>query len=336
MKRAFWSVALAVAGIATSGRAHAQIVDKIETARDRVEAKSPPRMPAPFILPDLAHHSVDFSVDWWLGRVGVEPGYARTHVYAAMGRVAMEANIVIPRRLYVGWSFPFGFGLPPDGGLAQTEPARPAGMRRFTGNAEAHIRTVFPLPTWLEIGFSMGLMFPTAAFDRDYRPNISGTRVVTTLDPTSYVDFLPGRFGFRPAGDLRITRGPLVFQGRHGIDVMFDNQSLSGLIVAGRLLAHVGYVARPDLEVAVEAQQFYFFTSEDPSSSSVPAERDFFESYRQKDGRRSAIALGPTIRAMTHYYDYGVAVVTNLENPLSPIASGFIGVRFSIIGHISK
>lgn len=336
MKRALAAV-LGIALAAISGRA-AAIPPAVETLSTRSDAKSPPRAPAPFILPDLAHHSVDFSLDWWLGRMSVNPtlGFPRTHADAAMARLAMEANVVIPRRFFVGWSFPLGMGLPPDGGLAPTEAARPAGMRRFTGNAEAHIRTVFPLPTFLEIGFVLGVMFPTSVFDRDYRPNISASRVVGSLDPTNYVDFLPGRVGFRPAGDLRIRRGPLIFQGRHGLDILLDNQGLSKTTVTGRLLAHVGYLARDDIEVAFEAGQFYFFASSDPPSSGTPAERAFAERYRAKDGSRSAITLGPTLRAMTKFYDYGVAMVTNLADPLSPVSDGFIGLRLSIIGHVEK
>lgn len=324
--------------MASAGPARA-VPPAIETAQSRTDAASPPRAPAPFVLPDLAHHSVDFSIDLSLGRFSVAPDYrhdGRTHVDAALVRAAMEANVVIPRRFFVGWSFPLGLGLPPDGGLAPEETARPAGMRRFTGNAEAHIRTVFPLPTWLEIGFTLGVMIPTSAFSRDYRPNISTARLVGSLDPTSYIDFLPGRFGLRPAGDLRIRRGPLVFQARQGMDLLLDSQGFSDTTVTGRLLAHVGYLARPDLEIAVEGSQFYFFASADPPTSGTPSDRAFTETYRAKDGSRSAIAIGPTLRAMTEFYDYGVAMVTNLADPLSPVADGFIGFRLSIIGHVEK
>jgi hypothetical protein len=337
VKRALVAAVFVLAGTSVAAPA-AALPANVETPRSRTDATSPPRSPAPFVLPDLAHHSVDFSLDWYFGRFGIDPsmGFPRTHTDAGMGRLSMEANVIIPRRFFVGWSFPFGLGLPPDGGLAPGEAARPSGMRRFTGNAEAHIRTVFPLPTWLEIGFMLGIMFPTSVFDRDYRPNISATRLVGSLDPTNYVDFLPGKVGFRPAGDLRIRRGPVIFQGRHGIDVMLDNQGISRTQVAGRLLAHLGYLAREDIEIAFEATQFYFFSSEDPPTSGTPAERAFTETYRAKDGSRSAIALGPTVRAMTRYYDYGVAMVTNLADPLSPVSTGFIGIRFSIIGHIEK
>ncbi|MFO0742568.1 MAG: hypothetical protein U0270_42235 [Labilithrix sp.] len=329
---------LGAAVMTAAAPAHA-VPQTIESARSRTEAASPPRAPAPFVLPELAHHSVDFSLDWHLGRFSVDPDYrqgTRSHAYAGLVRAAMEANVVIPRRFFVGWSYPIGFALPPDGGLAPGEAARPSGVRRFTGNAEAHIRTVFPLPTWLEIGFELGVMFPTSVFSRDYRPNISAAREVGALDPTHYVDFLPGRLGFRPAGDLRIRRGPLVFQARHGMDILLDNQGLAKTTVTGRLAGHIGYLTRPDLEVAIEGAQFYFFASADPPTSGTAAERVFTETYRAKDGSRSAIAIGPTLRAMTEFYDYGFAVVTNLADPLSPVSDGFLGVRLSIIGHVEK
>lgn len=340
MKRALLSGLLGLAVMAEAGRA-AAIPPDIATAESRTEAASPPRSPAPFVLPELAHHSVDFSVDWFMGRATVDPEYQavggdRSDVAMGLVRLAMEANVVIPRRFFVGWSFPIGFGLPPDGGLAPNESARPAGMRRFTGNAEAHIRTVFPLPTWLEIGFMLGVMFPTSVFARDYRPNISAARLVGTLDPTNFVDFLPGRLGFRPAADLRIRRGPMIFQGRHGIDFILDNQGLAKSQVMGRLLVHVGYLARPDLEISMEASQFYFFASEGPPTSGTLPEQAFGETYRAKDGSRSAIAFGPGVRAMTEFYDYGLSVVTNLADPLSPVSDGFLGIRFSIIGHVEK
>lgn len=331
MRRAVVSVLVAGVFAAVPGSAAAD-----DPPRTGTEATSLPRMPAAFVLPELAHAGVDFSIDWYTGHFSSMPGFARSGGYAGMGRAAMEANVVIPRRFFVGWSFPFGLGLPPDGGLAPSEAARPSGVRRFTGNVEAHIRTVFPLPTWLEIGFMLGVMFPTSVFSRDYRPNISAARMIGSLDPTNYVDFLPGRLGFRPAGDLRIRSGSFLFQGRHGIDILLDNQGLSQTTVTGRLLAHVGYLLGPDLEVGLEASQFYFFASTDPPSSGTPAERVFAETYRAKDGSRSATAIGPTLRAMTEFYDYGLAVVTNLADPLSPVSDRFLGVRLSIIAHVER
>lgn len=290
-------------------------------------------MPAPFVVRDLAHPSLDVSLDWFVGRLAVNPGLARTHSFASLVRVAMEANVFIPRRLYLGATFPIGFALPPDGGLAKGEAARPEGERRFTGNFEAHIRTVFALPTWLEIGFELGIMAPTSIYDREYRPNRSASDAIGTLDPTNYIDFLPGRVGLRPAADLRIRRGDVIFQGRHGLDVLVDNQGIEKATVAGRLLAHVGYLARPDLEVSLEATQVYIMTSDDEVSSRTDPERVFANTYRIRDGNRSSITIGPAIRAMTHDFDYGVSMITNLSDPLSPVTDGFVGLRFGIIAH---
>jgi len=251
-------------------------------------------------------------------------------------RPSVEANMFIPRRVYLGLAWPIGFALPPDGGLAMGEAARPAGMRRFTGNVEAHIRIVFPLPTWLEIGFVLGIVLPTAAFDRSYRPNRSAVEAVNTLDPTGYAGFLPGRFALRPAGDLRIRRGPVIFQGRHGLDILIDNQGIERAALVGRLLAHLGYLARPDIEISLEASQVYFLASDDKVTSGSGPELQFAETYRVHDGNRSSITFGPAVRAMTRDFDYGAALVSNLGDPLSPVADGFLGLRFSIIGHVSN
>lgn len=332
-----WACALA-AVLALSAHADDARAQKIkaDVARVRTEATSPPRMPAPFVLPDLAHSQLDIRMDAIVGRLSTEPGHARTAALAALFRPSVEANVFVPRRLYLGIAYPFGFAMPPDGGLALGEAARPAGMRRFSGNVEAHVRTVFPLPTWLEIGFVLGLVIPTAVFDRSYRPNRSAVDAVNTLDPTGYASFLPGRFALRPAGDLRIRRGNVIFQGRHGLDILFDNQAIEKVALVGRLLAHVGYLARPDLEVSVEATQVYFLASDDKPTSATGPERTFAETYRVRDGNRSSITIGPAIRAMTRDFDYGLALVTNLADPLSPVSDGFLGLRFSIIGHVPK
>ncbi|MBX3226070.1 MAG: hypothetical protein KIT84_29155 [Labilithrix sp.] len=332
MKR-LWACAFAGALAAIAGGAEAQPL-KRDVARIRTEATSPPRMPAPFILPDLAHSRLDVGVDAIVGRLSAIPGVARTSAPATLVRPAVEANVFVPRRVYLGLAYPFGTALPLDGGLVEGEAARPAGMRRFSGNVEAHVRTVFPLPTWLEIGFVLGVVVPTAVFDRGYRPNRSAVESVSSLDPTGYAGFLPGRFALRPAGDLRIRRGPVVFQGRHGLDILLDNQGIEKAALVGRLLGHLGYLARRDVEVSLEASQVYFLASDDKVTTGTGPEIAFADRYRVRDGNRSSITIGPAVRAMTRHFDYGFAFVTNLGDPRSPVADGFIGLRFSIIGHV--
>ena len=296
----------------------------------------PPRLPAPFILPELSHPWFDVRMDWLLGAVSPEDA-GRPVAVAAIARPSVEATILVPRRIYVGVTYPFAAALPPDGGLTPGEDDRPSGTRTIFGNVEGHVRAVFPLPTWLEIGLTLGVVAPTSTFNRSHRPNRSAVDAVSSLDPTNYVHFLPDRVGLRPAGDLRVLRGPFVFQGRHGIDILIDDEGIDRAKVAGRLLGHVGYLARPDLEVSIEASQIYFFASDEKvNGAAATAERAFAERYRISDDRRSAFTIGPAMRLSFREVDLGMAVVTNLSDPLSPAAAGFVGLRVSVIGHIGS
>ncbi len=125
-----------------------------------------------------------------------------------------------------------------------------------------------------------------------------------------------------------------MFQGRHGIDVIIDNQGIDRAKVAGRLLGHFGYLVRTDFEVSIEASQVYFFASDDKVTGPVTPETAFAESYRTRDGRRSAFTFGPAIRATFADVDLGAALVTNLDDPLSPAAASFVGFRLSLIAHV--
>lgn len=301
----------------------------------RLDAGPPaPRLPAPFVLPELSHPLFDVGMDWLIGGIAPEDA-GRPLAAAAIVRPSLEATVLVPRRIYVGVTYPLAMALPPDGGLAPGENARPAGARTIAGNVEGHVRAVFPLPTWLEIGLTLGVVAPTSGFDRSFRPNRSAVDAVSSLDPTNYVHFLPDRVALRPAGDLRILRGPFVFQGRHGIDILIDNEGIERAKVAGRLLGHVGYLARSDLEISIEATQIYFFASDEKVNGGAPtAERVFADRYRISDERRAALTVGPAVRVSFRDVDVGAAIVTNLNDPLSPAAAGFIGLRVSVIGHI--
>jgi hypothetical protein len=306
-----------------------------------------PRLPSPFVLSDLSHAKVDTRIDWFLGRISPEAP-DRSAAFAGMLRPSIEMSLLRKRRLYLGVTYPLAVALPPDGGLATGEVgARATGTRTLFGNVETHIRSVFSLPSALEIGFSLGVAAPTATFERTVRANRSAADAAATLDPTNYVHFLPERVGLRLAGDLRIVRGPLVLQGRHGLDILIDNEGIESASIAGRLLGHVGLLLRPDIEASIEASQIYFFSAVEKTDSAAAAEASaaggqvagkvadavFAETYRISDNRRSALTLGPAIRFALPEFDIGAAVVTNLGDPLSPVASGFVALRVSLITH---
>lgn len=326
-----------MAAVALVSTSTVSVPARAESAMDppRLRAGIPaPRLPAPFVLPELSHPWFDVRMDWFVGALAPETAGRPTAV-AAIARPSVEATILVPRRIYAGVTYPFASALPPDGGLAPGEVGRAASARTILGNVEGHVRAVFPLPTWLEIGFTLGVVAPTSAFNRSHRPNRSAVDAVSSLDPTNYVHFLPDRVALRPAGDIRVLRGPFVFQGRHGIDILIDDEGIDRAKVAGRLLGHVGYLARSDLEISVEASQIYFFASDEKVDGGAPsAERAFAEKYRISDQRRAAFTIGPALRLSFREVDVGAAVVTNLGDPLSPAAAGFVGLRVSVIGHV--
>lgn len=294
-------------------------------------------LPSPFVLPDLSHPRFDLRVDWFIGWLSPEIA-GRPRAVGGLVRPSIETSVfrpsrVRPRRLFVGLTCPFAAALPPDGGLARGEVATPSGTRTMLGNLEAHVRSVFPLPSQLEIGFVLGVVAPTATFDRNLRPNRSAVDAVSSFDPTNHVDFLRDRVVLRPAVDLRIVRGPFVVQGRQGIDILIDNQGIDSAKVAGRLIGHIGYLARSDLEVSVEASQIYFFASDDKVTGPPGPETVFADTYRIGGSRRTAVTMGPGVRLAYRDVDVGMALVANVSEPLSPVAGSFVALRFSVIGH---
>jgi hypothetical protein len=186
------------------------------------------------------------------------------------------------------------------------------------------------MPTSLDFGFVLGLMLPTAAFERGSRENRSATALASSIVPSDSVYYLPGRFAFRPAADVRILRGPLILQGRQGIDIMIDQAGIERVRTASRLLAHVGVLVRRDIEVSVEGSQVYFLTSDDSPEIADP----FAERYRFSDDRRYAFTVSPGVRMSFADVDVGASVSTNVGRAFSPAADGFVAARISMVAHL--
>jgi hypothetical protein len=285
-----------------------------------------PRRPAPLVLPDLSHERVDARLDWTVARILPDRG-DRPRAAAGLTRFSMEAGIV-PRRLYLGTTAAFASALPPDGGLAPDERSTPGPARMLVSNVESHIRALFPLPSFIELGFLLAVVAPTATFDREARSNRSASEAVASLDPTSYVHFLPGRIALRTGGDLRFVRGSVVVQARHGIDVVIDDAGIESARLAGRLLGHVGYLVSPRFEIGVDGSQIYVFAA-DPKTTDP-----FANEYRISDAHRSSLTLGPTVRWALPDFDIGAGLITNASRPLSPAAESFVALSVSLITHL--
>lgn len=304
---------------------------------------APPRLPAPLVLPELAHPRTDLALGWTVGR-GATNVDARRDVTIALVRGQIEGSIFDQRRLYAGITWDYAAALAPDAGVGDdgSTVAR-AGRSAALGNIEPHVRGVFPLTQGLIFGFSLGGVLPTASIDRN-GATPSAMLAAASIEPTDYVHFLPGRFALRPAGDLRIVRGPFVFQARQGFDIMIDEAGIERARTAGRVLVHAGVAPTRAFEASIEASQIYFFFTEDPpdppSASLSPDQRlavlkrnAAVERYRISDDRRTAYTIGPSLRLSFPNVDMGLGLVTNLFAPLSPSLDSFIALRMSIVAH---
>lgn len=264
-----------------------------------------PRLPRPFDLPELSHSRLDAGLAWTAG--GAEPNlHGRPLSAIGLVRVSIESPIGDSRRVYVGATYPIAAALPPDGSGA---------TKTVFGNGEVFGRVAFPMPSWLATGAVLGIVLPTALYDRG-SPAAEAATTAISLEPTNFVQFRPGIFAFRPALDLRILRGPFVLQAREGIDVEVDSRGLHQPASVGRLLIHAGVLTEQSVELSVEATQAYFFTTEFP------------------DSRRTVFTIGPAARLSYRHMDVGAGLVTNLFSPLDRNIDQFVALRLSLMTHL--
>lgn len=306
-RRALTSLALLAALLRTPPAAadhqdDASLGPKFPSSVDELSA---PRLPAPFIMPDLSHEAWDVNVGWLLGLATARRDGGTSPVLG-LARASVEGDIVLPRRFYVGATVPFASALAPDGSTT--------GAKTVLGNVEVHARIVFPLPSWLAFGAVFGVAAPTARFDKESGAQAAAT-VATSLEPTDAVYFEPDAIALRPAMDMRILRGAFIVQARQGVDVVIDGAT-GRTVTTGRFLGHVGVHMKRDLEVSIEATQIYFFDE------------------KVSDSRRTAITLGPGVRLPLGPVDVGAAVVTSLFAPLSNEIDRFLALRLSLVAHL--
>ncbi len=275
-----------------------------------------PRLPTPFMLPELAHPRVDGWVSWTLGSVLARTATSND-VAVGLVRAGGEAHVFLFRRFYIGAELPIALGRPVEGARELGGAPAAAGSRVLAGNLEAHARIVFPMPSWLAFGLLLGVSVPTATFDRN-GPAQATARAAAALSPTEVVGFLPGRLTYRPALDVRILRGPFVVQLRQGIDIVQD-VSTGGATTQGRILAHAGVLVSRDVELVIEGQQLYRFgTGPDIVS----------------DRRRSAVVAGPGARVSLGRFDVGGMLLSSVADPLGTEMESVLAVQASVVAHL--
>jgi hypothetical protein len=293
-------VVILVLALPLAARADDEREDAPELAAMQGEV-APPKLPPPFVVPELTHPVFDARADWI---VGGGPG-------ASMGllRPGAEARVGVLRRFYAGAEWPLA--------AAATDGTQ---ARVVSGNASAHVRFVFALPSSLAVSAGIGVALPTARFAHA-SPAHAAAVAAASLEPTELVALTPDAIGLRPVLDFRFVRGPLVVQLRDGLDFAFDTATDYRVRATGRLLGHLGVLTSPDVELSVEGTQQYFFGAGDYYGPELA------------DGRRTAVTLGPGARVSFRDVDVGVGAATNVVAPLSDRFGRFVAVRLSLVTH---
>lgn len=281
-----------------------------------------PRLPTPFSVPELTHPDFDLSASWTPGLAIPRRGGAAT-APVGLARLAAEGHVLARRRLYVGVALPLALGRDLTREGAATPP--------LFGNVEAHVRVVLPMPSWLAVGAHLGVVAPTARFDRN-GPAQQAALAAASLEPTDAAHFLPGRAALRPALDFRILRGRFVGHLRQGLDVLVDAAGVTPVTTAGRLLGHAGWLVTPELEISLEATQLYVVSARTPATVSAPFGAPVDP--QLTDRRRNATTFALGARLSSKDVDLGAALLTDLIDPLSIGLDRVVGLRLSVVPHI--
>jgi hypothetical protein len=281
----------------------------VPSVRDLVRVEDPrtPRLPTPLSLPELTHDATHVTIASAVGRARVEDS-SRPSSSVGLHRAAVEVLVGPRRRYYFGAVLPFGGALPPDGS---------GGAKFLVGNVEAHARVVFPLPTLLAFGAQLGVVAPTARWDRNGAAGSAG-RTAASLEPTDTWHFAPGVVALRPAFDMRLLRAPFVFQVRQGLDVVVDSSGAERVQTAGRLLAYAGVLVSRRVAFSLEASQLYLFSANQPDAS------------------RAALMVAPGVRLALGSVDVGAALVSSLFSPLVPSVEQLLALRLSLVFRLGR
>lgn len=272
-----------------------------------VDDPKTPRLPTPLSLPELTHAGTHVTLTSAIGRARLaDPTRAASVV--GLHRAAVEALVGPRRRFYLGAVIPFGGALPPDGS---------GGARFLPGNLEARARVVFPLPTLLAFGAELGVIAPTATWDRHGAAGAVG-RTAGALEPTDTWHFAPGLVGLRPAFEMRLLRAPFVFHVRQGVDVLVDSSGADRVRTAGRILAYAGVLVTRRVAFSLEASQLYLFSADQP------------------DARRTAIMVAPGARLAFGSVDVGAALESSLFSPLAPSVEQLLALRLSLVFRLGQ
>ena len=263
-----------------------------------------PNAPRPPTLPELTHPDIEGTFESTFGVLAPKantPSWSNSStVY--IQRLGVEVPIG-PRRWFVGANYEAAFGDPPDA---------PGPAKMVGGNLEAYGRGVWATRSGLAFGGGLGMMLPTAHFDRDSSASKIAT-AAAAVRPWDYTFFDVDALTARPFVDMRAVDGRFVIQFRAQLHWSFLSGQATRSTLAGTTSIYVGYRVGV-IGAGLEAFELYFIDA--PVA----------------DNARAYFAVSPSLRLMTPWVQPALSFLTSIADPLYPSSAHAIGVRIAFTG----
>ncbi len=244
-----------------------------------------PEAPRPTIMSELTHPDGEVTVEQTSGVLNPR-GYGDVgHVGVHVGRIAVEQP-VYSRLVFVGGSYEAAYGAP----ATATTP------KIIGSNVELSGRTVWATRNGLAFGGGLGVMLPTAQFDRN-SPVQNLANAATALRPWDYAFFREAYLGIRPSLDLRYIAGPVIIQAHEVFDVTFDTENAADYDLDVVTAFYVAVRVRKELAVGAELAQLYRVSA------------------NISDERRSSVTVAPMMRFIFARFQPAISFITNIGGP---------------------
>jgi len=261
-----------------------------------------PDTPRPPGLPSLTHADGEASVELTSGVIlPRDVQLYRGHVGIHVLRASVEQPLY-RRRVFVGATHEAAYG-------SNETPRRPFVL---LGNTEVCGRAVWATTTGLAFGAGLGVMLPTASFDRQSIDAPSLAIAAVALRPWDLPFFQEGSLTLRPFVDLHDVVGPFVVQLRQVLDWTIDVREDQGLRLYSVVSLYVGYRAFKAMAVGLEAHQLYVIEAD------------------VADERRSFFALSPSLRLIHPRVQPSVSISKNLGAPYFPGSGNTFATRLGL------
>ncbi|WP_394822907.1 hypothetical protein [Pendulispora albinea] len=313
-------MALVTALEAPPARAQAAGADTAASAEAKQKAQTPPPAPLPPplldtkvgggttqlptaprapTLPELAHAEREATIEWTTGAYYPrDSSELRGHVPVHILRLSTELP-VHQRSFFVGGTYEAALGSP-----ASTRAPFVLG-----GNVELQGRGVWSTSTGLAFGAGLGIMFPTASFDRESRDAFSLASAAIALRPWDYSFFQNGTFAFRPFVDVHDTVGPFIIQFREGLEWTFGVRDDTGQRVFSLATLYVAVRLFDTVALGMEAYQLYII-----------------DAY-VADERRAFYAISPSVRMMLRHVQPSIGILRSVGPPFYPATDTTTAMR---------